>query len=207
VAKCEYCNKDMSRAKGCTLPVFDDFPDGLPTLRIKYGDEPQDWGAKRGRRCGDCGCQPGNYHHPGCDIEHCPRCLGQAISCRCTEGNKDDFDDDDYGDPDWRPLSIFFGAYDAPEIAGFQLLKVLEDSAGIEIWLYQHRDTRWCLWLDECGLAYRRCDTCGALEPTSRATALAMAYDGIDERPNLSAPGSMPRYEVFPTKTNRPKAA
>src|SRR5262245_60061408 len=33
--------------------------------------------------CGDCGVEEGNYHNPGCDMERCPFCLGQLISCDC----------------------------------------------------------------------------------------------------------------------------
>lgn len=34
-------------------------------------------------RCHDCGIfnNPGNFHHFGCDIERCPICKGQLISC------------------------------------------------------------------------------------------------------------------------------
>src|SRR5262245_28686447 len=39
--------------------------------------------AEPGERCGDCGVAIGKYHHPGCDIEICPRCQCQLISCNC----------------------------------------------------------------------------------------------------------------------------
>ena len=33
--------------------------------------------------CIQCGAPSGFYHLVGCESEECPKCQGQAISCRC----------------------------------------------------------------------------------------------------------------------------
>jgi hypothetical protein len=63
------------------------------------------WGSEHGwranGRCGDCGVQPGGFHHLGCDIQECPVCSGQMLSCGCRfdedppEDDDDEYDDDD----------------------------------------------------------------------------------------------------------------
>jgi hypothetical protein len=58
--------------------------------RIRYGQEKQDWASNP---CHDCAVLKGQYHVPGCDAEECPKCGGQAISCRCDPC--DDADDDE----------------------------------------------------------------------------------------------------------------
>jgi len=34
-------------------------------------------------RCHDCNAKEGQYHELGCDMERCPFCGGQLISCDC----------------------------------------------------------------------------------------------------------------------------
>lgn len=34
-------------------------------------------------KCGDCGCKVNELHEVGCDLERCPVCGGQLVSCNC----------------------------------------------------------------------------------------------------------------------------
>ena len=61
--------------------------------RIRYGEESHDWQADE-VSCHDCAAVKGEYHVPGCDVEECPVCRGQALSCDCIEGESSSSDAD-----------------------------------------------------------------------------------------------------------------
>lgn len=63
--------------------------------RIPFGLEQENDGFYD--HCSDCGAVRGQHHKSGCDMEKCPRCGGQLISCECVTSivNNDDSDNDD----------------------------------------------------------------------------------------------------------------
>lgn len=56
--------------------------EGKSYTRVKYGDEEEDWGAEE-HLCHDCGVKKNQFHVRGCDVERCPKCKLQLITCGC----------------------------------------------------------------------------------------------------------------------------
>ena len=92
MAWCCFCKSEMTRNLACVEnPVH---VAGSVYRPVPYGDEPGMRGVTE--RCGDCGVEPGAVHHHGCDLEDCPRCGGQMISCYCPwDGEDYEYDEDE----------------------------------------------------------------------------------------------------------------
>lgn len=78
---CQECQDEMSTVDTCTFPYLQ-FSNGKTYKRnTSYFDDNE--------RCHDCGIENKNgmIHHFGCDMERCPRCKGQLISCNCLATN------------------------------------------------------------------------------------------------------------------------
>jgi len=82
MAVCAWCCQEMHARIGCTVTVFNHFEDNEPRPRIPFGGELLDLG--RHEYCPDCLSPLQGFHHPGCDIEQCPCCNKQALTCGCA---------------------------------------------------------------------------------------------------------------------------
>jgi len=80
MAKCQDCEKEMIGAKSCSLKLRCIKIDGEIYPRNTDGFDFND-------TCHDCGIENrvGNLHHFGCDMEKCPKCGEQLISCNCKK--------------------------------------------------------------------------------------------------------------------------
>ena len=79
-AICEWCSSDMMQVDDCTGNRTVSI-DGHEYATIPYNGP--------GVRCHDCNVVRGARHHPGCDMERCPKCGGQLISCGCLDEEED----------------------------------------------------------------------------------------------------------------------
>lgn len=78
-ATCSWCDKEMKEGQNCDGNIMVEYPDGSVMLSIPSSDD-----------CHDCNVNAGQFHHPGCDMERCPKCNGQLISCGCLSKEEDE---------------------------------------------------------------------------------------------------------------------
>lgn len=102
MAICDFCTQEMTAVTGCTTDVL--HHGGEPVRLFRYGEEPRS--GRPSRRCGDCGVSPGGLHHIGCDMQRCPGCQGQLISCDCRWDEFADEYDDDPTDDEYEGLQL-----------------------------------------------------------------------------------------------------
>lgn len=96
MAKCSWCEQEMrdSNTIGCAANVTVEYPDGSSFPSIPYGEEERygkGWMDDDSQhRCHDCNVKVGGHHHPGCDVEECPKCRRQLISCGCLNEDEEE---------------------------------------------------------------------------------------------------------------------
>ncbi|HEY3843171.1 MAG TPA: hypothetical protein VGL48_07955 [Acidimicrobiales bacterium] len=88
MAICPQCQGEMMEGISC-------LSDPISIGGRRY--EPVRWGEEKDTRhwdvtpfCRDCNVPLGGVHHPGCCIERCPACGGQAWGCYCFEDEVDE---------------------------------------------------------------------------------------------------------------------
>lgn len=92
MALCKFCKKDM--ADPATVTCVRVTIDQVDAKGNDY--EPVRFSSDLGSdRCHDCNVRVGQYHHPGCDVERCPICHGQLISCGCDFKNDEEEEEED----------------------------------------------------------------------------------------------------------------
>jgi hypothetical protein len=84
MAVCTFCEREMTDHVSCTVHALHRAGVAYRVSRTRKG-------------CGDCGAPPGGLHHPGCDMQRCPRCRWQLISCECRFDEMPGYDEDDEG--------------------------------------------------------------------------------------------------------------
>ncbi|KKL97001.1 hypothetical protein LCGC14_1838840 [marine sediment metagenome] len=83
MATCEHCKEDMLKVRSCPTNhhLVDDQGTIWETIPFILFRERE---GRLSNGCHDCNVQIGARHHHNCDMERCPKCGNQLISCDCV---------------------------------------------------------------------------------------------------------------------------
>jgi len=69
---------EIRRLKSTNMQTYDEYIEHILQALTDHFDEGNG-------RCHDCNIKHGGFHHLNCDVERCPKCGGQLISCGCFD--------------------------------------------------------------------------------------------------------------------------
>ena len=81
MAICARCGGEMTDGISCLTDAIT--IGGRPYPPVRWGQEPRPRHRYEPDDCRGCGTPLGGAHHPGCCLERCPACHGQATTCLC----------------------------------------------------------------------------------------------------------------------------
>jgi len=82
MAICTRCGGETTDGISClTDPII---IGGKSYAPVRWGQELRPRHRYEPDECRDCGTPLGGAHHPGCCLERCPACHGQALRCPCV---------------------------------------------------------------------------------------------------------------------------
>jgi hypothetical protein len=82
MAICARCGGETTDGISClTDPIS---IGGRPYAPVRWGQELRPRHRFEPDDCRGCGTPLGGAHHPGCCLERCPACHGQALTCPCV---------------------------------------------------------------------------------------------------------------------------